>query len=234
SAAAENLKKAYELRERVSEREKLRIAAYYYAFATGELEKEAQTYELWVRSYPRDALPHRDLGVNAVALGQLEKGLSEGQEALRLEPEDSTNYGNVAGNYRALNRFDEARAILDQARSHKLDALAIRAETYLLAFLRNDAEDMEQQVAWGAGKPGVEDQILSLQADTEAYYGRLEKARDLSRRAVASAIRSDSKEVAAFEQAEGALREAEFGNSASARQGAVAALSLSPGRDVKV
>jgi len=167
-------------------------------------------------------------------LGQLEKGLSESQEALRLEPENSTNYGNVAGNYRAHNRFDEARAILDQAISHKLDALAIRAETYLLAFLRNDAADMEQQVAWGAGKPGVEDQILSLQADTEAYYGRLEKARDLSRRAVASAIRSDSKEVAAFEQAEGALREAEFGNSALARQGAVAALSLSPGRDVKV
>jgi serine/threonine protein kinase/tetratricopeptide (TPR) repeat protein len=234
SAAGENLKKAYELRERVSEREKLRIAAYYYAFATGELEKEAQTYELWVRSYPRDALPHRDLGVNALALGQLEKGLSESQEALRLEPENSTNYGNVAASYQALNRFDDAKATLDQARSHKLDALSIRNATYLLAFLRNDPAEMEQQVAWGAGKPGVEDQMLLLQADTEAYYGRLQKARDFSRRAVASAIRSDSTEVAAFEQAEGALREAEFGNSALAREGAVAALALSPGRDVKV
>ena len=234
SAAAENLKKAYELRERVSEREKLRIAAYYYAFATGELEKEAQTYELWVRSYPRDAAPHRDLGVNALALGQLEKGLSESQEALRLEPENSTNYGNVAGSYRAINRLDEAKAVLEQARSHKLDALSIRSETYFLAFLRNDTAEMEQQMAWGAGKPGVEDQMLLLQADTEAYYGRLEKARDFSRRAVASALRSDSKEVAAFEQAEGALREAEFGNSALARQGAVAGLALSPGRDVKV
>jgi serine/threonine protein kinase/tetratricopeptide (TPR) repeat protein len=234
SAAAENLKKAYELRERVSEREKLRIAAYYYAFATGELEKEAQTYELWVRSYPRDAVPHRDLGVNELALGQLEKGLSESQEALRLEPENSTNYGNVAGSYRALNRLDEAKAVLEQARSHKLDALSIRAETYLLAFLRNNTAEMEQQVAWGAGKPGVEDQMLLLQADTEAYYGQLEKARDFSRRSISSAIRSDSKEVAAFEQAEGALREAEFGNSALARQGAVAGLALSPGRDVKV
>jgi eukaryotic-like serine/threonine-protein kinase len=234
SLAAENLKKAYELRERVSEREKLRIAAYYYAFATGELEKEAQTYELWVRSYPRDALPYRDLGVNAIVLGQLEKALSESQEALRLEPDNSLNYTNVANSYVALNRFDEAKATIEQATAHKLDSPNIHALLYTFAFLRNDSGDMERQVAWGAGKPGVEDTLLTLQSDTEAYYGRLEKARDFSRRAVGSAIRADSKEAAAFEQVEGALREAEFGNSALATHGAVAALALSPGRDVKV
>jgi serine/threonine protein kinase/tetratricopeptide (TPR) repeat protein len=234
SAAAENLRKAYELRERVSEREKLRIAAYYYAFATGELEKEAQTYELWVRSYPRDALPYRDLGVNAIVLGQLEKSLSESQEALRLEPDNSLNYTNVANSYLALNRFDEAKATVEQATAHKLDSPNIHTLLYAFAFLRKDAGDMERQVAWGAGKPGVEDQMLSLQADTEAYYGRLEKARDFSRRAVGSALRADSKEAAAAEQVEGALREAEFGNSALAKQGAAAALALSPGRDVKV
>src|SRR5204863_2604032 len=88
SAAAENLKKAYELRERVSERERLRISAYYYAFVTGELEKEAQTYELWIQSYPRDAIPHRDLGANSAALGQYDKSMAEGEEALRLEPDN--------------------------------------------------------------------------------------------------------------------------------------------------
>jgi eukaryotic-like serine/threonine-protein kinase len=234
SLAAENLKKAYELRERVSEREKLRIAAYYYAFATGELEKEAQTYELWVRSYPRDALPYRDLGVNAIVLGQLEKALSESQEALRLEPDNSLNYTNVANSYLALNRFDEAKATIEQATVHKLDSPNIHALLYTFAFLRSDAGDMERQVAWGAGKPGVEDTLLTVQSDTEAYYGRLEKARDFSRRAVGSAIRADSKEAAAFEQVEGALREAEFGNSALATHGAAEALALSPGRDVKV
>jgi eukaryotic-like serine/threonine-protein kinase len=234
SAAAESLKKAYELRERVSEREKLRISAYYYAFATGELEKEAQTYELWVRSYPRDALPYRDLGVNAIVLGQLEKSLSESQEALRLEADNSLNYANVASSYVALNRYDEAKATIEQARSHKLDSPNIHATLYTLAFLRNDTADMERQVAWGAGKPGVEDQILSTQADTEAYYGQLEKARDFSRRAVGSATRADSKEAAAAEEVDAALREAEFGNSGPARQGVAAALALSPGRDVKV
>jgi serine/threonine protein kinase/tetratricopeptide (TPR) repeat protein len=234
SAAAENLKKAYEVRERVSEREKLRISAYYYAFATGELEKEAQTYELWVKSYPRDALPYRDLGVNALVLGQLEKSLSESQEALRLEPDNSTNYSNVAISYMTLNRYDEARATIEQARSRNLDSLAIHTTLYNLAFLRNDPAEMERQVAWGAGKPAVEDQLLATQAETEAYYGRLEKARDYSRRAVGSATRADSKETAATDEVFAALREAEFGNSAQARQGAAASLALSPGRDVKV
>jgi tetratricopeptide (TPR) repeat protein len=187
-----------------------------------------------VRSYPRDALPYRDLGVNAIVLGQLEKALSESQEALRLEPDNSLNYTNVANSYLALSRFDEAKATIEQATAHKLDSPNIHALLYTFAFLRSDAGDMERQVGWGAGKPGVEDTLLTVQSDMEAYYGRLEKARDFSRRAVGSAIRADSKEAAAFEQVEGALREAEFGNSALATHGAAAALALSPGRDVKV
>jgi eukaryotic-like serine/threonine-protein kinase len=93
---------------------------------------------------------------------------------------------------------------------------------------------MEQQVAWAAGKPGNEDVLLSEQSDTEAYYGRISKARDFSRRAVDSAVRADSKETAAFWQVNAALREAEVGNAALARQGVTEALALSPGRDVKV
>jgi len=107
------------------------------------------------------------------------------------------------------------------------------ADVYL-AFLRGDSAQMEQQVAWGAGKPGDEDILLSAQSDTEAYYGRLTKARDFSRRAVDSAVRAESKETAALWQANAALREAEMGDTASARQGVTAALALSPGRDVKV
>jgi eukaryotic-like serine/threonine-protein kinase len=234
SVAAENVRKAYELRARVSEREKLRISAYYYAFVTGELEREAQTYELWVQSYPRDALPHRDLGVNQAELGQNDQARVEYDEALRLEPDNLTNYGNSFSDYLHLNRIDDAKAILDAATAHKLDGLAVHSGRYALAFLRGDKADMAQQVAWGAGKPGSEDPMLSLQSDTEAYYGRLAAARDFSRRAVDSATRSDSNETAAIWQVNGALREAEFGDAAQARQEVAAAMALAPGRDVKV
>src|ERR1700752_5401902 len=93
---------------------------------------------------------------------------------------------------------------------------------------------MERQVAWAAGKPGSEDILLSFQSDTEAYYGRLAKARDLSRRSVDAAVRNDSKETSALWQVNAALREAEFGNIDAAKQAVAAALALAPGRDVKV
>src|SRR5947199_7775692 len=115
-----------------------------------------------------------------------------------------------------------------------IDGGGLRLSLYCLGFLQGDSTQMEQQLAWGAGKPGVEDLLLSAQSDTEAYYGRLAKARDSSRRAVDSAGRADSKETAALWQVNAALREAEFGNAAPAKQGVAAALALAPGRDVKV
>jgi tetratricopeptide (TPR) repeat protein len=198
SLSAENLKKAYEMRERVSEKERLRISADYYAFVTGELEKEAQTYELWIQSYPRDAVPHGNLGVNFAALGQYEKAVAETQEALHLEPNNVVSYGNLGQIFVALNRLDDAEAMFEQALAHNLDSGSMRWQMYYLAFLRGDSTQMAQQLAWGAGKPGAEDPLLSAQSDTEAYYGRLAKARDYSRRAVDSATRADSKETAAL------------------------------------
>ncbi len=233
SAALENLEKAYALRDRVSAREKLHITADY-AYATGELEKEAQTYVLWIQSYPRDAIPHINLGANAAALGQYEKSLAEGQEGLHLEPNNVAAVGNVTQDYLALNRLPDAKATWEQARARGLDGVGLRLWAYLLAFLRGDSADMEQQVAWGAGKPGAEDPMLSAQSDTEAYFGRLTKARDFSRRAVDSALRSDSKETAALWQVNAALREAQFGNFPQAKRDVASALAMSHGRDVKV
>jgi eukaryotic-like serine/threonine-protein kinase len=232
--AAETQKKAYELRERVSERERLRISAYYYAFVTGELEKEAQTYQLWIQSYPRDAIPHRDLGANFAALGQYEKSVAEHEEALRLEQDNGVNYFNLGQLQLALNRPDAAKATFERALARKLDGGFLRLEMYYLAFFEGNASQMEQQVAWGAGKPGAEDQLLSAQSDTEAYYGRLTKAREFSRRAVDSALRADSKETAALWQVNAALREADFGNVGQTKQAVTSALALATGRDVKV
>jgi len=233
SVALEYATKAYQLRDRVSEHEKLLISAFYFG-ATGELEKETQTYELWTANYPRDPVPHGNLGVNYVYMGQYDKALAEQQEMLRLAPDDVVSYGDLGLTYLYLNRLDEAKASFNQAFAHKLDSGSLHQFVYLLAFLRGDAAQMGQQVAWGAGKPGVEDALLSIQSDTEAYYGRLGKARDFSRRAVDSAVRADAKETAAAWQVNAALREAELGNPTSAKQGVTAALALSPGRDVKV
>jgi len=233
SLALEYASKAYQLRDRVTERERLRIASDYFA-ATGELDKEAQTYELWIASYPRDFTPHLDLGTNYAFMGQYEKALGKYQEALQLNTEALVSYQNLSGIYVVLNRQDEAKATIDQAFAHKLDGGSLRQNVYGLAFLRGDASVMEKQVAWAAGKPGDEDPLLSMQSDTEAYYGRMSRARDFSRRAVDSAVRADSKEGAALWQVNAALREAELGNIAAAKQGVSAALALSPGRDVRV
>jgi hypothetical protein len=134
----------------------------------------------------------------------------------------------------SLNRLEEASSTFDEALAHKLDGGSLRQEVYVLAFLQGDAARMEQQVAWAAGKHGDEDLLLSTQSDTEAYYGRMSRARDFSRRAVESAVRANSKEIAALWQVNAALREAELSNAASAKQGVAAALALSQGRDVKV
>ncbi|MGA7930141.1 MAG: protein kinase [Candidatus Sulfotelmatobacter sp.] len=233
SLALEYATKAYQLRERVSEREKLRITAAYFS-ATGELDKQAQTYKLWIADYPRNWVPHNNLGGIYDNMGQYLKALAEHQEGLQLAPDNVLSYANLGLTYIAMNRLDEAKAIFDQALAHKLDAGVLRENIYNLAFLRGDASLMEQQVAWSAGKSGDEDQLLSLQADTDAYYGRLGQARDFSRRAVDSAIRADSKETAAFWRVNAALREAELGNITFARRGAMAALALSSGRNVKI
>jgi len=231
--ALEYATKAYQLRDRVTEREKLRISADYFA-STGELEKEAQTYELWIASYPHDSVPHVNLSSNYTNMGQYEKALGECQESLRLAPDNVLSFANLGQTYLNLNRLDDANAAVDQAFAHKLDGGNLRVTIYLLAFLRGNAVQMEQQLAWGAGKPGDEDVLLSLQSDTEAYHGRMSKARDFSRRAMDSAVRADSKEAAALWQVNSALREAEFGDITSAKPGIVSALALAPGRDVKV
>jgi eukaryotic-like serine/threonine-protein kinase len=231
--AAENAAKAYELRDRVSERERYRISTTYYHAVTGELEKAIGEYELWSKSYPRDDTPPLNLGVVYQQLGQYNKAVVETEEAQRLAP-TATGYGNLAFDYIALNRLDDAERVLQRAQSGGFDGFYIRSDLYLFYFLRGNTKGMEQQLAWAAGRLGEEDAMLSGQADTEAYYGRIMRARDYSRRAADAAIRADGKETAALWRAFAGLREAEFGNLAVARQNVDAALSMSSGRDIKL
>ncbi len=233
SLAAENIKKAYDLRDRVSEREKYRISALYYQSVTGELEQATQVYELWAKSYPQDSVPPVALGYIYTLLGQYDKSLAATEESQRLAP-GAIGYSNLADTYLALNRLDDAEKTIEEAQKQNLAGDVLHLGIYQLSFLKSDAAEMKRQVAWAAGKPGTEDILLSFQSDSEAHYGHLTRARDFSRRAVDAAVRNSSKESAAIWQVNAALREAEFGNLATAKQDVATALTLTPGRDVEM
>ena len=231
--AAEYIRKAYDLREKASELERFDIEGLYYLFATGELEKAAQTYELWQQTYPRDDTPYGDLGAVSGELGNWEKALEECREALRLEPNNAANYLNLGFAYMFLDRLGEAEAMYKQAEERKLENEFLFQCRYLLAFLKGNAAQMEQLLSSAMGQPGAEDLLLAAQADTEGWYGKLKNAHELTGRAMDSAQHNDAKETAAGYQALAALREVEAGNREQARAEAKAALKLAPTRDVQ-
>jgi serine/threonine protein kinase/tetratricopeptide (TPR) repeat protein len=226
--------KAYALRERVTERERLYIDSGYYGIVTGELEKEAQIYEEWKEIYPRDQTPHQNLALYNGYLGQYEKALAGYREALRLEPNNAMNYLNLAGTHMNLNQVDDAKTVLDEARTRKLEHELVPWVSYLLAFLRNDSPEMQRQGQLASSPEPSGDYLLAGQSDTEAFHGRLRNARDFSRRAVDAALQTGATERAAGWQAHASLREAELGNSLQAKQQAIAALGLTSAKDVGV
>jgi len=230
---AENLRKAYELREKVSERERFYIEANYYWAATGELEKAIPAYELWQQTYPRDYPLYVYLGVIYGVLGNWEKSLEEYREAMRLDPENNQDtYAGLGNVYMNLNRLDEAETVFNQAEERKLEGEDLLALGYQVAFLKGDTEQMSRIALAAVGKPGMEDRLLAAQSDTGAWYGKLNSARQLTQRAMDSAGHNDAKETAAGYQAEAALREVESGDREQARADAGAAVKLAPNRDV--
>jgi serine/threonine protein kinase/predicted Zn-dependent protease len=226
--AAEYLSKAFQLRDHASEREKLRITATYYSNVTGEQDKAAQTLQEEIESYPRDAVALNDLSTVYAAQGQYEKAAQIVRQALLLSPDQFSEYGNLANYALALQRFDEARQIGQVAQAAKDDDEVFHNALYALAFLEAAPPAMAEQQQWFMGKPDYENDGLALGSDTEAHGGHLAKARELTKRAVDSAIRADSKETGAVSQAIAAQREAAYGNTAEARQIAGEALKLAP------
>ena len=133
--------------------------------------------ELWAQTYPRDFVPPASLANIYIALGQYDKALVEHREAFRLDVASSLTYDNLVSAYLFLNRLEEARATTAEEQAKKLDSPYLHFFLYQVAFLQKDAAGMAQQLAWAAGKPGVEDMLLASEADTAAYSGRLGKAR---------------------------------------------------------
>ena len=231
--ASQNLQKAFDLRDKVSERERLRISGTYYLLVTGELEKAIEAYEMWAKTYPRNGEPYGNLGVDYSYLGQYDKAVAASLDDLRLNPGSAAAFTNLVGIYAALDQLDNAKAKYKEATEHKVNNPFLHGNRYGVAFLENDTSEMKRQVADATGKPG-EDILLSFASDTEAFYGRLESARELSKRAADAAGRSGSKETAAEWQMDAALREAEFDNVARSREEVASALATAPTRDVSI
>jgi eukaryotic-like serine/threonine-protein kinase len=225
--ASEYYTKAFQLREHASEREKLAIAATYYGNVTGEQDKAAQTYQESIENYPRSFSAYGNLGSVYSAQGQYEKAAEVTRQGMRLAPDRVALYGNLANYTLALQRFDEARQVIHEAQARKADDYILHNALYALAFLGLDSAAMAEQQQWFAGKP-EENDGLALASDTEAYAGHVSKARELTKRAVDSAIRVDSKETGAIFQANAAQWEAAYGNATEARQSAAEALKLAP------
>ena len=228
SRASEYFAKAFQLREHASEREKLAITANYYSYVTGQLDKAANTYQEWIDSYPRDYRAQLDLGNVDAMQGQYAKAEKQYREALGLIPDSVNPYDNLAGSLLALQRFDAARQVIQQAQGRKLDDFVAHNTLYALAFLTANSAAIAEQQQWYASQPDIENFGLSLASDSEAYAGRLAQARELTSRAVDSAIHADSKETGAIWQENAALREAAFGNTVEAKRAAEDGLRLVP------
>ena len=229
--AVENTRKAFELRGRVSELEKLAIEGDYYSGVTGNLLNASRSYGLGEQIYPREPAFRGGLGTIHMTLGQYESALKEHQEMLRLLPHDSVAFRFVAYTYLLLDRVEDAAATAREAREKGLDS-ALGPTAYLIAFYQNDASEMARQVAAAAGKTGKEDLLLALEADTAAYFGHLRRARELSRQASNSAKRAGEKQASAAYEAMAGLREGLFGNTAKGLEQSRMAMTPSSGPDV--
>ena len=226
--ASEYYTKAFQLREHVSEREKLAITTAYYSHVTGELDKAAQTIQESIESYPRSASAYGNLGLVLAAQGQYEKAAERTRQAVRIAPDTIVWYENLASYTLALQKFEETRQFISGAKVRILDDYIIHNTLYGLAFVGADSSTMAEQQQWFEGKPDYENFGLALASDTEAYAGHVGKARDLTKRAVVSAIRADSRENAAVYEANAALQQAAYGNATEARLTAAEALKLAP------
>ena len=225
-------KKAFALRDRVSEREKFAITRSYYWMVTGETEKEIATEEAWHQAYPRDISPLNDLAVNyALLLGQFEKGMEEGNATIEISPHTLSGFDVVALAYLAANRPEEAQAVLNRGLASNPENLGIHADLFGVAAALGDEAGMQRQLQWASGRlAGVV--VLGTPAPGRAaYLGEIAKAREVSSQAVQLDRENNFKGSAAGHLAFEALIETMVGNAEAARKQAVASLALARTRN---
>ena len=228
--AAENTRKAYALRERTSDHEKLSITAFYEYVVTGNLEAARRFYELIAQTYPRDESAQVGLWVIHIWFGDYVKSDAAGKRAFEINPDSSNNYVCLIYCDQYLGRLDQAKATVEEARARKLNSPWFPLFLYVVDFLQNDPAGMAQQTTAAMGTPGIEDQMFFLESETAAYHGQLSKARDFTRQAADSARRAQEKETATQYEAHNSLREALVGKMTPAKEDAQAALAEIKGK----
>ncbi len=229
--AASFITKAFDLKERASERERLYISSHYYDIVTEDLDKAIEVYEQFIQTYPRDTAPRDNLALRYQVIGQQEKALASASEAMRIDPKDSYAYQNVADAYERLNRFDEARAVAEKAVAQNMGRSA-HFTLLDLAFLRGDQAAERHELESAAGK-SEEPIILMIQARGECAQGKLQDSRAAYTQAESSAQRLGYKEFSGVILARQALDEAHLGNLTEARQKMSEALAISQDRDTR-
>jgi eukaryotic-like serine/threonine-protein kinase len=225
--ARERLARAFELRGRVTERERLAITSMYFVLVAGELEKARDTFELYVRTYPRDFVARNNTADLLIQLGDFEKAVEQLRESLSLEPDTFVVYANLADAYLGLGRVDDAAAILQRqtARRLGLESILTHSQLYTIAALRGDRPALERETEWARGKPD-EHLMVRLQAGVAGFYGKRQESLERYRRAAEMARQRGSIATAASSMAGAALDESRFGDCLQARQLVEKALSL--------
>jgi serine/threonine protein kinase/tetratricopeptide (TPR) repeat protein len=224
------IQRAFDLRDRASEREKFYISSHYYDTVRRQLEKGVEIYEQWKETYPRDTVPRDNLALAYLWMGQHEKAVANASEALRLDPKDRYAYQNLASGYQFLGRYDEARAVAEQAISQKVEPWTIHFILYILAFVRGDEATMRREVERAEAQPQLP-VVLLLQGQSECAQGRTKKAAESYARAVSQAKTHNYMEFAAIVMAAEATCDSELGFLKEARPAMTAALALYEGKD---
>jgi serine/threonine protein kinase/tetratricopeptide (TPR) repeat protein len=179
----EFIQKAYDLRERVSERERLYISEKYFNYVTGEVDKAVETLQTWSKLYPDDFVPHNNLSINYKLMGHHEDALKESLEASRLSPNNTSARANVISNFIALGRFDEAEQALEELRKINPEQPVVHGTAAFLAFLRGDQAAIDREIEWARGKPEEAD-FTAARASHALYFGKLKESQELTKRAV--------------------------------------------------
>jgi serine/threonine protein kinase/tetratricopeptide (TPR) repeat protein len=229
----ENLKKAFDLKERASEREKFYISAHYYESVTREIDKGIAIYEQWKQTYPRDSVPWDNVVLRYEATGQHEKSLASASEALRLDAQDPYAYQNLASAYLSLNRYDEAKAILEQAAARNLNVPVASLLSYGTAFIRGDEAGMLRAVESSKGTFN-EPVMWLIKGEGECAQGKIQKTAQSLAQGVNAAQKLGLEEFVLLLRLARASCQAEVGNRAQARQEAIEAITLSDDRDVRI
>jgi eukaryotic-like serine/threonine-protein kinase len=226
SRKAEPIRKAFALRNRASEHERFEIASDYYQEVSQETDQAIQNCELWEQSYPRDFRPHGNLGVEYGGLAKYERSAEEFRKAIELDPAKALAYGGLMIDLMALDRFADARSVYQDAQAHRVDAGEVERLRYGLAFIEGDAPMMAKIAELLSREPGYEGRVLFEESNTEAYFGRLKAARELSQQSEDKSLLEKDTGTASYIESDMSVREAMFGNTGLALKHAAAAVKL--------